>query len=61
MFGNVSIPVDVLKRRAQNHIDELRSKLLTLHWWEYRKRSILSGAIAAYQMEIEALDQLGEK
>lgn len=31
----------------------------TVRWWEYRKRSILSGAIAAYQMEIEALDHLG--
>lgn len=55
MFGNLSIPVDVLKRRMQNHIDELRTTLLTLHWWEYRKRWSISGAVAAYQMELEAL------
>ena len=55
------IPVSVLVSRLEGHRKELRDHLASLPWWRFQARQRLLGAIATYQVEIDAVLELGGK
>lgn len=55
------IPVSITIRRLERCRDEIIRAAAQLHFWEWRKRFLMLGAISAYQIEIDELLEIGGK
>lgn len=47
------IPVSVIVSRLEKHRDEMRRAISLTPWWQWRRRLILKGVLAAYCYELE--------
>lgn len=59
--SNVVIPSSVLLHRLRAHRQELVHKLNSTSWWRFGTWYRISGAIAAYDYEIECLSNMIDK
>ena len=59
--GHMLLPAATLLHRLQAQLDAMREARNDLPWWHRRARHVLSGAIAAYMVEIEDLKALMAK
>jgi hypothetical protein len=55
----INLPLEVLISRFENHEKEMARELAACRWWQWKRRWVLSGARAAYQMEVEAAYAIG--
>lgn len=54
----VTIPVHSLVGRLEKQIEALRTARKAYRWWQWRKRLMMAGAIAALTLEVRAALEL---
>jgi hypothetical protein len=60
-YPGMVLPATSLLRRLEAQLEATRESRDELPWWQRRNRHVLTGAIAAYMVEIEDLKVLMAK
>ena len=57
-YPGMVLPAVVLLHRLEAQLKALRESRSSLPWWQRRNKRVLTGAIAAYEVEVEDLKAL---